>query len=341
MKSVERKPDVKPEVFDSLLTLAIDETKRIEALLIYDILRGNPNGNPDDDNKPRLLPDERIMVTDVCISRKLRNYIDAVYGDQEGYAIHVRQRGFREDNQKEAMKLAKGDRVKAREIMCRKYWDIRIKGSVLPGKEGGEESWNMGQVRGPLQLGLGVSVDVVEPEDINISCISLQNRSEENTGEDGNAKHGTFGSKWILPYALFVQPAFWNPTLGAQTGVTRLDFLRALEALSGRMWDIDRSAGRAEMMTRGLIVFQHDSLLGNAPAQELFDLVKIEKTPEALSRIEKTPGSPTSFADYKITVCGKEMKDGDSLTHKDDARIPQGVTIMRVGYARQVLTVAA
>lgn len=285
---------------------------RIEFALLFDVTNGNPNGDPDMGNMPRIDPETRLgLVTDVCLKRKVRNYVEATKNGERGYEIYVRERAVLNDQHKRAyddlkIEPEKGKRPKkeddARAVtqwMCRNFFDIRTFGAVM-----GTEV-NAGQVRGPVQLAFGRSVDPINPLNISITRMAVTTTREAEAQRGDNR---TMGDKWIVPYGLYRTHGFISSHLAEKTGFSTDDLELLWEAL-GAMFDHDRSATRGEMTCRGLYVFKHESPLGNAPAQKLFDLLSVTKT------IAKD-AVPRSFTDYEVKL--------------DEAGLPAGVSLQRI-----------
>ncbi len=276
------------------ITTAID--RRHDFVLLFDVRDGNPNGDPDAGNLPRLDPETmQGLVTDVAIKRKVRDYVDMAHGDGRN-KIYVQHGQFLSDRRKRVFEQrsngAKPDPKDGRAWMCEEFYDVRMFGAVMSMKE-----HNAGQVRGPMQLTFARSIDPIVPLDSAIVG-PAQNASDVNRDDDESkaTNYGTMGRKATVPYGLYRAHGFFNPHFADDTGATSDDvavFWKALEM----MWDIDRSATRGEMACRGLYVFTHDSKLGNAPAHRLFDLIQ-------------TPASdnpaPRQVTDYTIT----SPKDG-------------------------------
>ena len=284
-------------------------SNRYDFVLFFDVKNGNPNGDPDAGNLPRLDPETcRGIVSDVCIKRKVRNYVDLVKGqnitdpDAEegelGYKIYVQQdavlnernnMAYVHHNPKPLSKtLPKKveDQIKVTKFMCDNFFDIRSFGAVMTTKV------NCGQVRGPVQLCFAESVDPVAPLEMGITRMAATDAKE---GKDNK----TMGRKQYVPYGLYRLEGFISASLAERTGFCNEDLQLLFEALMN-MFECDRSASRGLMSSRKLIVFKHDSKLGSAPAHMLFETVKAERVSEGVSE-------PRSFADYKIVV------DEDSL----------------------------
>jgi len=290
-----------------------DPTKRQDFVLIFDVTDGNPNGDPDAGNLPRVDPETmQGMVTDVCLKRKVRNWVDATRGEKERYKIFVENRGYLVDHKERAYAAVggkKGDDSKADEAqvwMCQNYYDVRMFGAVLVGKKG--EGYNCGQVRGPVQMTFARSIDPVTPLDLAITRVALENRGDKpREDDDEKAATGTIGRKTLVPYGLYRGFGFVNPHFARKTGVDAQDLSIFWEALQ-QMWDLDRSASRGMMACRGLYAFSHEDGLGNAPAHTLFERIKVDRK----EGIE----APRSFSHYSVTI--------------DDKTLPENVTLQRL-----------
>lgn len=295
--------------------ICTDINRRQDFVLLFDVTDGNPNGDPDAGNLPRVDPETMHgLVTDVCVKRKVRNWIDATRGAQERYKIFVENRGYLADHKKrayEAVGAEKGDDSKmneARTWMCVNYFDVRTFGAVLVGKK--REGYNCGQVRGPVQMTFSRSVDPVVPLDLSITRVALENRGDKpETSDDEEARTGTMGRKTLIPYGLYRTHGFFNPFFAKVTGFSHEDLSLFWEALQ-KMWDLDRSASRGMMACRGLYVFSHETELGNAPAHTLFDRISIER--------KEGVQAPRYFADYEVTVNDAELPEGITLTRLVD-----------------------
>jgi len=305
----------------------MDVKRRHDFVLLFDVTDGNPNGDPDAGNLPRVDPETMHgLVTDVCLKRKVRNYVDATRGKEARYKIFVENRGFLADHKQrayEAVGAKKGDDSKmdqARSWMCANYFDVRAFGAVLVGKKG--EGYNCGQVRGPIQLTFARSVDRVVPLDLSITRVALENRGDKpDTADDEEARTGTMGRKTLVPYGLYRSHGFFSPFFAEDTGVSNQDLGVFWEALQN-MWDLDRSASRGLMACRGLYVFTHEKASGNAPAHVLFDGVAIKRK----DGVE----APRSFADYDVGVVNQPMPAGAAWIHGDHELIPEGVSLTRL-----------
>lgn len=281
-----------------------DLKNKIDFVYVFDVQDGNPNGDPDAGNLPRIDAETgEGLVTDVCIKRKVRNYVQVAKrteeGQEEGYDIFIKEKAVLNEEIDKAhddseVKAAKDKTAAARKFMCKNYYDIRTFGAVMStGK-------NAGQVRGPIQITFARSADPIATAEHSITRVAVATPKE---AENQKGENHTMGRKATIPYGLYVCHGFISANLAKQTGFSEDDLNLFFEALKN-MFDIDRSAARGLMSAQKLIVFRHDSELGNAPANKLFDLVHIEKTTDA---------APRSFKDYKVTI--------------DKEHVPAGVTV--------------
>ena len=262
---------------------------RIDFVYIFDVQDGNPNGDPDAGNLPRVDAETGMgLVTDVCMKRKVRNYVQVAKDCADGYDIFIKEKAILNKSidaahEEESVKIASDKTTAARDVMCRKYFDIRTFGAVMStGK-------NAGQVRGPIQFTFARSVDPISAMEHSITRMAVATEKEaEKQGGDNR----TMGRKATVPYGLYVCHGFISANLAKQTGFSEEDLELFWDALKN-MFDVDRSAARGLMSAQKLIAFKHDSVLGNAPANKLFDLVKIEK---------KCDGAPRKFDDYKVSI---------------------------------------
>lgn len=273
---------------------------RIDFVYVFDVQDGNPNGDPDAGNLPRVDAETGMgLVTDVCLKRKVRNYVQVAKGLADGYDIFIKEKAVLNNEIDKAhddsvVKAAKDKTEAARMFMCKNYYDIRTFGAVMStGK-------NAGQVRGPIQLTFARSVDPVATAEHSITRVAVATPKE---AEDQKGENHTMGRKATIPYGLYVCHGFVSANLAKRTGFSEEDLSLFFEALKN-MFDLDRSAARGLMSAQKLIVFRHDSELGNAPANKLFDLVKVEKV---------TDSAPRSFSDYEVTI--------------DRESVPSGVTV--------------
>jgi CRISPR-associated protein Csd2 len=270
--------------------------KRIDFTYLFDVADGNPNGNPDAGNMPRQDAETgQGLVTDVCIKRKTRNYVETTRGSEPGYAIHVREKAILNVHQELAyntlgLDTAKDDQASAdagRAWMCKTYYDVRTFGAVMTTGTKGSRA-NCGQVRGPVQLTFGRSIDPIVVEDHCITRVAVTSQQE---ADEQGGDNRMMGRKYTVPYALYRMNGFINPFLAAQTGFNEADLELFWEALKNG-FELDRSAARGLMSCQGLILYEHNSELGNAPAHKLFESVKVAKRTEA----------PRSFADYEVII---------------------------------------
>ncbi len=313
---------------------------RHDFVLLFDVTDGNPNGDPDTSNLPRIDPETgHGLVTDVALKRKVRDWValktehektarqDKLMEEEADaknrYEIYVQHQGILANQQKRGFEaVANGkptDRPNndVRTWMCQTFYDIRMFGAVMTtGKSGQKKGntelqWNAGQVRGPLQLTFARSEDPIYQLDMAITRVALTNADDTKRGaasdNQDEATSGTFGRKALVPYGLYRAHGFFNPHFAQRTGVTEEDLALFWQALQ-MMWDMDRSASRGMMACRGLYIFSHESSLGNAPAHELFERIDIS--------LDRDVVAPRSFKQYGITV--------------DDENLPEGVTLTRL-----------
>lgn len=296
-----------------------DVTRRHDFVLLFDVTDGNPNGDPDAGNLPRVDPETMHgLVTDVCLKRKVRNYVDVTRGEQARYKIFVENRGYLADHKKrayEAVGAKKGDDSKLDEAqawMCANYFDVRAFGAVLVGKKG--EGYNCGQVRGPVQLTFARSIDPVVPLDLSITRVALENRGDKpDIGDEEEARTGTMGRKTLVPYGLYRGHGFFSPFFAKKTGLQNEDLAVFWESLQ-KMWDLDHSASRGLMACRNLFVFSHTTEVGEAPAHALFDRVSVKR--------KDNKKAPRSFADYDVVVNVKDVPEGITLTRLVQKAMP-------------------
>jgi len=288
---------------------------RHDFVLLFDVADGNPNGDPDAGNLPRVDPETMHgLVTDVCLKRKVRNYVDALRGGESRFKIYV-QSGEALNTKHERAYTALGltstgsrqnaaDVDKARAWMCENFYDVRMFGAVMT------TGTNCGQVRGPVQLTFARSLDPVVPLNLSITRVAIT-RPEDmavTTGEEGEGRGGKvteMGRKPIVPYGLYRCHGFFSPHFAAQTGADAEDLALLWEALE-RMWELDRSASRGFMACRGLYVFSHESPLGNAPAHRLFERIAVTRRAGA--------GVARDFSDYQVQVAEEHLPAGVALT---------------------------
>lgn len=273
--------------------------KRIDFVYIFDVQDGNPNGDPDAANLPRVDAETgNGLVTDVCLKRKIRNYVDVAKKGEPSYDIFIQEAAVLDNRVEEIYKtetVKKADKANqkdaAKQALCDRYYDIRAFGAVIATKD------KQGQVRGPIQLTFGRSVDPVVSINHAITRMAVTKESDKD-------KERTMGRKATVPYGLYVVHGFVNVNLANQTGFNEDDLQLLWDALTN-MFDIDRSAARGLMAARKLMVFEHSSKLGNAPANKLFDLIDIRKKADV--------DSPRSFSDYEVTINEKDLPQGVTL----------------------------
>ncbi|WP_434309820.1 type I-C CRISPR-associated protein Cas7/Csd2 [Hominifimenecus sp. rT4P-3] len=282
---------------------------RYEFVILFDVENGNPNGDPDAGNMPRFDPETGVgLVTDVCLKRKIRNYVETVKEDQMGYRIYIKDgvplnrsdaEAYRElevDDKTIKDKKKKDPDVdrKIRDFMCSNFYDIRTFGAVMTTFV--KAALNCGQVRGPVQLGFARSVEPVMPQEVTITRVAI------TTEADAEKKGTEMGRKYIIPYGLYRAEGYVSANLARKvTGFTEED-LELLWTAILNMFEHDHSAARGKMSVRELIIFRHDSEMGNAPAYKLFDAVTIER---------KNPDMPARrYSDYEVTVRQEQIPDG-------------------------------
>ena len=278
---------------------------RYDFVLLFDVKDGNPNGDPDAGNLPRVDPETgNGLVTDVCLKRKVRNYVQLV-NKGVGYDIFVKEKGILNDliaeaHKEEGVKSKEkgGEKTEAaRQVMCRKYYDVRTFGAVMSTGE------NAGQVRGPVQLTFARSIDQVVPLEHSITRMAVTTPAEAEKQQGDNR---TMGRKFTIPYGLYRCHGFISAPFAAQTGFKEDDLKLFWDALL-MMFEHDHSAARGQMATRKLVVFKHDSTMGNHPSHVLFDKVKVE--------VKKKPAR--DFSDYTVTVPAQpDMPQGVTLEVK-------------------------
>jgi len=280
------------------MTTAIEN--RYEFVLFFDVENGNPNGDPDAGNMPRIDPETSFgLVSDVCLKRKIRNYVALARENNSPYEIYVQEGAVLNLQQAKAyeakgldpkvkLKPSEIKDHKVKEFMCENFYDVRTFGAVM------STEVNCGQVRGPVQLGFSRSIDPIVPQEITITRMAV-------TNEKDLEKERTMGRKHIVNYALYREEGFISAPLAQQTGFTEEDLELLWEALIN-MFDHDRSAARGKMASRKLFVFKHDNKMGNAPANKLFDCI-------STNRLDKN-APPRKFADYEITLDKKAVPQG-------------------------------
>ena len=273
---------------------------RYDFVILFDVENGNPNGDPDAGNMPRIDPETGYgLVTDVCLKRKIRNYVETVKENDENYRIYIKDTvplnrsdanaikalGISEDL-KAAKKSDPDIDRRLRNYMCEHYYDIRTFGAVMTTFVKG--ALNCGQVRGPVQLSFARSVDTIIPQEVTITRVAI------TTEADAEKKGTEMGRKYIVPYALYRAEGYVSANLARKTTGFSEDDLQLLWEAILNMFENDHSAARGKMAVRELIVFKHSSELGNAPAYKLFDAVTVQR---------RDPTTPArSYRDYTVTV---------------------------------------
>lgn len=293
---------------------------RYEFVILFDVENGNPNGDPDAGNMPRVDPETGYgLVTDVCLKRKIRNYVETAKENEKGYRIYIKDGvplnrsdleayadlGVDEKTIKDAKKKDSTLDERVRDFMCQNFYDIRTFGAVMTTFV--KAALNCGQVRGPVQLGFARSVEPVVPQEVTITRVAI------TTEADAEKKGTEMGRKHIIPYGLYRAEGYVSANLARKvTGFSEEDLALLWEAIIN-MFEHDHSASRGKMAVRELIVFKHDSELGNAPSYKLFDTVTVARKQNG-TQDEHIPAR--CYADYEV--------------HIDEAAIPEHVTCMRM-----------
>lgn len=285
---------------------------RYEFVLLYDVENGNPNGDPDAGNMPRIDPETGYgIVTDVCLKRKIRNYIELVKQDAPGYKIYVKEniplnaqhelayiaQGWDIPKKEDASKVEVAKLDILRKWMCANFYDVRAFGAVMT------TGVNCGQVRGPVQINFSRSLDPIVQQEVTITRITVTRKDEDKKTE--------MGRKHIVPYGLYRAEGYVSAKLandpGKGTGFSEEDVELLWDALLN-LFEHDRSAARGKMATRKLFIFKHESELGNAPAHRLFELVTVEKI--------NGSNPPRSFADYVVKTDCEHVPEGVTMIEK-------------------------
>lgn len=287
---------------------------RYEFVYLFDVENGNPNGDPDAGNMPRIDPETSYgLVTDVCLKRKIRNYVDIVKTNQPPYEIYVKEKAIlnrqhekayinNQDIEKPPSKKLPKNQEDAKKItkwMCDNFYDVRTFGAVMMTEV------NCGQVRGPVQLNFARSIESIVPMEISITRMAV---TTEKEAEQQSGDNRTMGRKHIVPYALYRAEGYISSHLAAQTGFSEEDLKLLWESLIN-MFDHDHSAARGKMNARKLIAFKHTSMLGNAPAHKLFDLVTVKRATD-ISKPSR------AFSDYKVEIDKNNMPQDVTLEEK-------------------------
>lgn len=308
---------------------------RHDFVLLFDVTNGNPNGDPDSGNLPRLDPEtNQGLVTDVCLKRKIRNYVELAKNNEPGYAIYVSEGAILNEKHRQAYtairpakdkaKVAKEkslnpqndeEAVELRRFMCNNFFDVRAFGAVM------STGINCGQVRGPVQFSFAHSIEPIVPLEISITRMAATNEKEKAEREKGaegddeeRHEHRTMGRKHIVPYGLYRAHGFVSAKLAERTGFSAEDLAFLWDALAN-MFEHDHSAARGEMVVRKLIVFKHASALGNAHAHDLFERVIVGRVAgEEIClpgdpRLDNLPPA-RSFSDYRVQITRDELPEG-------------------------------
>lgn len=288
---------------------------RYEFVVLFDVENGNPNGDPDAGNMPRIDPESGLgLVTDVCLKRKIRNYVETVKENEKGYQIYIREDvplnrsdreackdvGIDETDEKKVTdalkKLKKSDPdvdVKLRDYMCENFFDIRTFGAVMTTFV--KASLNCGQVRGPVQLGFARSVDPIVSQEVTITRVAI------TTEKDAENKNAEMGRKSIVPYGLYRVEGYISANLARKvTGFSEEDLELLWDAIIN-MFENDHSAARGKMAVRELIVFKHSKELGDCPAYKLFDAVEVKKVDDV--------EYPRSYRDYTVQIHEEQIPE--------------------------------
>lgn len=288
---------------------------RYEFVILFDVENGNPNGDPDAGNMPRIDPESGLgLVTDVCLKRKIRNYVETVKEGEAGYQIYIREDvplnrsdrkacenlGITETDDKKVTeglkKLKKNDPdadLKIRDYMCQNFFDIRTFGAVMTTFV--KASLNCGQVRGPVQIGFARSIDPIVSQEVTITRVAI------TTEKDAEDKKTEMGRKSIVPYGLYRAEGYVSANLARKvTGFTEEDLDLLWEAIIN-MFEHDHSAARGKMAVRELIVFKHSKELGDCPAYKLFDAVEVSRKADVVY--------PRNYCDYDVKIHGEQIPD--------------------------------
>lgn len=286
---------------------------RYEFTILFDVENGNPNGDPDAGNMPRIDPETGYgIVTDVCLKRKIRNCIETLCEDKEGYKIYIKDGVPLNDSDNTAYIALGTDEKKIKELkkddpeidkkicqfMCKNFFDIRTFGAVMTTFV--KAALNCGQVRGPVQLGFARSIDPIVTQEVTITRVAI------TTKKDAENKSTEMGRKYIVPYALYRVDGYISANLARKvTGFSEDDLTLLWQSIIN-MFEYDRSAARGNMAVRELIVFKHASELGNAPAYKLFDTVSVKRKEGVITA--------RSYNDYEVEVAEEKLPEGVSCT---------------------------
>lgn len=305
-------------------------TNRYDFTLIFDVVNGNPNGDPDAGNMPRLDPETNHgLVSDVSLKRKIRNYVELACGGKEGFHIYVEEGAILNDKHRQAYRAlrpgdAKVDKdaklnpkddaeaLRLRDFMCENFFDVRTFGAVM------STGVNCGQVKGPVQMTFATSAEPIVPAEISITRMAATNEAEKKQRAEGDdtderRDNRTMGRKHIVPYGLYVAHGFISAKFAERTGFGQADLDLLFESLVS-MFEHDRSAARGEMASRKLIVFRHENPLGNAPAHRLFERVRVGRRVdgefrEIDARLDNLPPA-RRFSDYAVEIDRENLPAG-------------------------------
>ena len=295
---------------------------RYEFVVLFDVENGNPNGDPDAGNMPRIVPESRLgLVTDVCLKRKIRNYVETVKEEEPGFQIYIREDvplnrsdrtaceslGIHETDEKKVTdglkKLKKNDPdadLKIRDYMCQNFYDIRTFGAVMTTFV--KASLNCGQVRGPVQIGFARSIDPIISQEVTITRVAI------TTEKDAENKSTEMGRKSIVPYGLYRAEGYVSANLARKvTGFSEEDLELLWEAIIN-MFENDHSAARGKMAVRELIIFKHSKELGDCPAYKLFDAVEVKKNDDIIY--------PRNYKDYTVKIHQDQIPESVEVTRR-------------------------
>ena len=286
---------------------------RYEFTVLFDVENGNPNGDPDAGNMPRIDPETGYgLVTDVCLKRKIRNCVETMCEDATGYKIYIKDGVPLNDSDNKAYEALSTDENKIKEMkkndpeidkkicqfMCQNFFDIRAFGAVMTTFV--KAALNCGQVRGPVQLGFARSIDPIVTQEVTITRVAI------TTKKDAENKSTEMGRKYIVPYALYRVDGYISANLARKvTGFSEKDLSLLWKAIIN-MFEYDRSAARGNMAVRELIVFKHDSELGNAPAYKLFDTISVKRKDGVIAA--------RNYSDYEVNVSEDKLPEGVTCT---------------------------
>jgi len=311
-------------------------TNRYDFVVLFDVTNGNPNGDPDAGNMPRLDPETNHgLVSDVCLKRKVRNYVEFAKDGKAGFNIYVQEGSVLNEKHREAYKALRPDNTKVakeaklnpqnddeakklRDFMCQNFFDVRTFGAVM------STGINCGQVRGPIQMSFAQSIEPIVPMEISITrmaATSEKEKKERLEGDDNErTENRTMGRKHIVPYGLYQAHGFVSAKLSERTSFSETDLHLLFEAVEN-MFEHDRSAARGEMAVRRLIVFKHENALGNASAHTLFERVKVGRNIDGEFRAigdQSYDNRPPArcFNDYKVEIDAANLPEGVSIIER-------------------------